>query len=445
METEQPTCQHLIHALKSGLVPSWGLDRLTVGREAELQQLRADLDCSRNGGAWVRFLCGGYGAGKTFLCSLLREEAWRQGFVVAAVVLGRDAPLHRFEVIYQRIINGMRTDHFRQVPAFEFIVQEWLFDLEQEFQRSMGLDLFNVEHREECSRVIAHRISAQLAGLHISDSSFASALRGYYEASQQGNEEMASAAASWLKGDSNVSMDLRQALHIRGSVDKDNVFNFLQAMAALVVHIGYAGLIVIFDEAESIRGISRPDSRNAAYESIRFLMDKTAQGEFAHCGFIVAGTNDLFNDELRGVASYQVLHDRLKPKPGRRRTAELRAPLMALTGFDYAKLHEVAIRVRQVHGIAGGWDPLKRLPDDLLRGLIEETAARFGEKFTSVPRGFLKALVDILDELRESSPSSAIEILATGIDAGRIEAVEREEAHLSDHASSMNIRYRRGR
>jgi P-loop Domain of unknown function (DUF2791) len=434
MDTELLTCQHLVHALKSGLIPSWGLNRLVVGREAELKQLRADLECSHNGGAWVRFLSGGYGVGKTFLCSLLREEAWRQGFVVAAVALGRDAPLHRFEVIYQRIIDGMRTDHFRQVPAFEFIVQEWLFDLEQEVQRSMGLDLRNMEHHDECSRVIAHRISEQLAGLRISDSSFANALRGYYEASQQGNEVMASAAAGWLKGDSNVSMDLRQALHIRGSVEKDNAFNFLQAIAALVVHIGYAGLIVIFDEAESIRDISRPDSRNAAYESIRFLLDKTAQGEFAHCGFIVAGTNDLFNDELCGIASYQVLHDRVKPKPGRRRTAEFRPPLMALTGFDHAKLHEVALRVRQVHGIACGWDPLKRLPDELLRGLIEATAARFGEKFISVPRGFLKSLVDILDELKQSSPSSAIEILTTRIDADRIEAVEREEAHLSDYA-----------
>jgi hypothetical protein len=129
-----------------------------------------------------------------------------------------------------------------------------------------------------------------------------------------------------------------------------------------------------------------------------------------------------------------MLHDRLQPEQGKRRRSEFRPPVIALTGLDYAKLHEAAIRVRQVHGIACGWDPLTRLPDELLRRLIEETAARFGEKFTSVPRGFLKGLVDILDELKQSSPSLAIEILATGIEADRIEAVEREEAHLRDHA-----------
>jgi hypothetical protein len=217
-------------------------------------------------------------------------------------------------------------------------------------------------------------------------------------------------------------------------VDKDNAFNFLQAMAALVVHIGYAGLVVIFDEAELIRGISRTDSRNAAYENIRFLMDKTAQGEFAHCGFILAGTEDLFSDELRGIPSYQALYDCLKPERSRRRTRDFRPPLTTLAGFDAVKLYEVARRVQQVHGIAFAWNSIERLPDEPLKRLVGETAARFGEKFKTVPRGFLKGLVDILDELERNPQSLAAEILAAGIDADRVEEIEREEAHLLDRA-----------
>jgi P-loop Domain of unknown function (DUF2791) len=433
MDRERFICESIVRALKSGLVPSRGLDRIAVGRDGELKQLRHDLEFSQNGGAWLKCFSGDYGVGKTFLCSLLREEAWRLGFVVTAVDLGRDAPFHRFEVIYHRIMEGMRTAHFREVPAFEFIVQEWLFNLEKEVQRSMGFNPLNAEHRGEISTIVSHQINEQLSKLRIYDSSFANALRGYYGASQQGNEVVATAAVGWLKGDPNVPAELRREFNIRGSVEKDNAFNFLQAMAALIVHIGYAGLIVIFDEAELIRGISRTDSRSAAYENIRFLMDKTAQGEFAHCGFILAGTEDLFNDELRGVASYQALYDRLKPERGRRRTQDFRHPLIALAGFDPVKLHEVALRVRQVHGIAYAWDAIDRLPDELLKRLIEETAVRFGEKFKAVPRGFLKGLVDILDELEQNPQSSAAEILSGGIDADRIEEVEREEAHLLDH------------
>jgi BREX system ATP-binding protein BrxC/D len=434
MDREQCICQSIVRALHSGLVPSRGLDRIAVGREGELEQLRHDLEFCQNGGAWVRYVSGDYGVGKTFLCSLLREEAWHMGFVVAAVDLGRDAPFHRFEAIYQRIMDGMRTDHFREVPAFEFIVQEWLFNLEKVVQRSMGLNPLHPNHRGEISTIVARRIKEQLGELRIYDSSFANALRGYYRASQQGDEVVSAAVAGWLKGDQNIPVELRKEFHIRGGVDRDNAFDFLQAMAALVVHVGYAGLLIIFDEAELIRGISRIDSRHAAYENMRFLMDKAAQGEFAHCGFLLAGTEDLFNDELRGVASYQALYNRLQPERSRRQTKDFQHPLIALAGFDHVKLYEVARRVRQVHGIAYAWNANERLSDERLKHLIEQTAARFGEKFHTVPRGFLKGLVDILHALRQNPQSSAAEILAGGIDASRIEEVERVEAHLLDDA-----------
>jgi P-loop Domain of unknown function (DUF2791) len=434
MNKEQFICQSIVRALRSGLVPSLGLDRIVVGREAELAQLRRDLEFSRKGGSWVRYFSGDYGVGKTFFCSLLREVAWQMGFVVAAVDLGRDAPFHRFEVIYRRIMEGMRTDDFREVPAFEFIVQEWLFTMEKARQRSMESNPLQPDHRSELSESVAAQINEQLTALRIYDTSFANALRGYYAALQQGNEVAAAAAVGWLKGDPNVPVELRQELHLRGRVNRDNAGNFLQAMAALVVHIGYAGLLVIFDEAELIRSISRLESRRAAYDHMLFLMDKTAQGEFAHCGFILAGTEDLFCDEHRGIASYQALSERLQVGRGGHRTQDFRHPLIALTGFDHVKLYEVARRVRQVHSIAYAWNAIERLPDELLKQLIEQTAARGGVQFTTVPRGFLKGLVDILDELAQNLPASAAEILAGGIDADRIEAVEREEAHLRDHA-----------
>jgi P-loop Domain of unknown function (DUF2791) len=433
MNKDQFVCESMIRALKSGLVPAYGLARIAVGRENELKQLRRDLEFSKNGGAWVRCFSGDYGVGKTFLCSLLREEAWREGFVVSAVDLGREAALHRLEVIYRRIMESMRTEHFRNVPAFEFIVQEWLFNLEKDAQRGRGLNPLTLEHRSEISQVVAQQINEQLATLRIHDTSFANALRGYYMASQQGNEAVATAAVGWLKGEANVPVELRREFNIRGSVDKDNALSFLRAIAALIVHIGYAGLIVLFDEAELIRGITRTDSRNAAYENIRLLMDKTAQGEFAHCGFLFAGTEDLFNDDLRGVPSYQALHDRLKPERGKRRAKDFRQALIELEGFDKSRLAEVAVKVRDVHGVAYGWQAAEYLTDELLARLIDDVGARFGDKFKTVPRGFLKILVDILDELEQSRHLGAVELLASGAYADRIEDVEREEVHLLDN------------
>jgi adenosylhomocysteinase len=432
MDKDQFVCESIVRALKGGLVPGRGIERIAVGRDGELSQIRRDLEFAGNGGAWVRFFSGDYGVGKTFLCSLLREEAWKAGFVVSAVELGREAPFHKFEAIYHELVEGMRTDHFREVPAFEFLVQEWLFNLEKEVQRSRGLNPLNPQHRAEVSTVVEHEINEQLARVRIYDASFANALRGYYVASQQGKEAVATAAIGWLKGDPNVPADLRKEFNIRGMVDKESAFHFLRALIALVVRIGYTGLVVLFDEAELIRGISRSDSRSAAYENIRLLMDKTAQGELDHCGFVFAGTEDLFNDDLRGIPSYQALYDRLKPERGRRRSRDMRRPLIELEGFDRPRLSEVAARVREAHGVAYGWPAAERLGDELLTRLIEDSAMRFGEKLKTVPRGFLKVLVDILDELEQNPQADPAEVLASGSYADRIEEVEREEAHLQD-------------
>lgn len=434
MSREQFMCESVIRALKNGLVPYQGIGRIAVGREAELQQIQRDLAFVKQGGACVRFLSGDYGVGKTFLCSMIREEAWQENFVVSVVDLGRDAPLHKFEVIYNKIVEGMRTNHFREVPAFEFIIQEWLFKLEKEIQQSLGLNPVKPEHQTQIAAAMERKIDEHLGNVRIYDTSFANAFRGYYLASQQNNQLVATAALGWLKGDPNVPASLRKEFNIRGAVDKDNAFQFLQAISSLLLGIGYTGLVIVFDEAELIRGISRSDSRNAAYENIRLLMDKTAHNELKHHFFIFAGTEDFFNDELRGIPSYQALYDRVKMERGKRKMKDLRHPLIPLEGFDQKRLIIVAQKVRQVHGIAYNWQPFEKVTDALIEEFVAETVRRFGEKIKIIPRGFLKAFVDILDMIEQHPELDPAQVIRSAEHADTIEAIEREEAHLTETA-----------
>jgi hypothetical protein len=338
MEVDRFTSQSIIHALKRGLVPSRGLEHIVVGREGELALVRRDLEFTKSGGGWVRFFSGDYGAGKTFLCSLIRELAWSEGFVVAAIDLGRDTPLHKSEVIYRRILEGIRLDHVRDAPAFEFILQEWLFGLQRDVQRTMGLNSFNPRQWTERSRIVGQEIGKKLADLQIHNRSLGNALRAYYVASRQPNEPMAGAALRWLTGQSDIPAELRSEFNIIGAVDQDNALEFLQAIARLIVHIGYAGLIVICDEVEAIRAVSRLAIRLAAYENICTLMNETAQGTFPHCGFIFACAEDFIDDGIRGTASHPALSQRLKPGRLRRQTSEDPPPLTLLSSFDRHKL-----------------------------------------------------------------------------------------------------------
>lgn len=61
-------------------------------------------------------------------------------------------------------------------------------------------------------------------------------------------------------------------MHGRGRVDNDDVCDFLQAVAALVVHISYSGLIVIVDEAASIRTVH--DHWRERYSPLRIDADR---------------------------------------------------------------------------------------------------------------------------------------------------------------------------
>jgi hypothetical protein len=132
---------------------------------------------------------------------------------------------------------------------------------------------------------------------------------------------------------------------------------------------------VICDEAEMIRGISRPDNRYAACENISLLMDKTAQREFAHCGFIFAATENLFREDLRSIASPRPLSGRLKRERVKREAIDGQRPVILLKGFDQPKLYEITLNVRGVHGIAYDWDPTERLTDGLSQQLVREAAA----------------------------------------------------------------------
>jgi P-loop Domain of unknown function (DUF2791) len=433
MEADQFTSQSIIHALQHGYVPSRGLEHIVVGREGELALVRRDLGFAKSGGGWVRFVGGDYGAGKTFLCSLVRELAWREGFVVAAIDLGRGAPLHKIKEIYRRILEGMRLDHVRHAPAFEFILQEWLFNLQRDVQGAMGLNSFNPKQWTELSRIVEQEIGKKLIDLQIHNRSLGNALRAYYVASRQPNAPMAAAAIRWLTGQSDTPEEVRREFNITGAVGQDNALEFLQAMARLIVHIGYAGLIVICDDVEAIRAISRPANRLTAYENICALMDKAAQGTLPHCGFVFASAEDFIYDGIRGIASHPPLSQRLKPGRLRRQTREDPPPLILLGGFDQHKLHQVTLKVRDVHGLAHDWDPRAQLTNELVTGLVEKMAGHFGDNLKAIPRGFLKVTVDILDELKRHPHSPAAEVLARASDPGRIEEVEREEAHLLDY------------
>lgn len=76
-----------VEAMRMGVVPSGQLKRYTVGRDDVIAALHEDLAATAAGFGATRALIGEYGTGKTHMLALLEDEARQRGFLTAKVVL----------------------------------------------------------------------------------------------------------------------------------------------------------------------------------------------------------------------------------------------------------------------------------------------------------------------------------------------------------------------
>jgi len=115
----------IIESLRKGLVPTEYVAFFTVGRQNWLRFVEEDLDeFIAEGGGKVRFINGDYGDGKTHFMSVICQLALQKQFASSFVVLTRDIPIHKFELIYQEIVLQLRG-RFEGV-GIRSLVQQWV-------------------------------------------------------------------------------------------------------------------------------------------------------------------------------------------------------------------------------------------------------------------------------------------------------------------------------
>ena len=94
-ELSQREAIQIINSLRKGIPPSSNVAAFSVGRGNLLDRFRKDLQSVGGGSSQVRFMNADVGAGKTHSLYLLRENAFRQGFVVSTVTLSQSScPLY---------------------------------------------------------------------------------------------------------------------------------------------------------------------------------------------------------------------------------------------------------------------------------------------------------------------------------------------------------------
>ena len=413
--------REIVSALRGGTVPQQGLDVLAVGLQRFETAIDEELSAVSAGGAVFKAVRGEYGAGKTFFSRWLVERARRAGFASAEVQISEtETPLHKLETVYRRVTENLATAEFPP-SAFREVVDGWFFSLEQDVIAS---EMVQPSDTAGLATAVDTLLERRLLVVSQTAPAFASALRGYRAAVVAGDAVQADGLIGWLGGQPHVASSVRRSAGVRGELDHFGAFGFLQGLIAVLRDSGYAGLVIVLDEVETLQRV-RGDVRDKALNALRQLVDEVNSGRFPGLYLLITGTPAFF-EGTQGVQRLAPLAQRLSvdfttdPRFDNARAVQIRLP-----GFSHDSLCELGGRVRDLYAVGASPRVPTIVDDAYIATLATAVAGRLGGKVGVAPRIFLKKLVaDVLDRVdqhEDFDPRRDYALTISDVELGEVE------------------------
>lgn len=406
----------VLQALTAGVVPRVGLRHIQVGRNREIAALVQDIDRVADGGAAIRFVIGEYGAGKTFFLNLVRLIALERRCVTIGADLAPDRRIHatggQARGLYAEAVRNMATRTKPEGGALTSIVERFVTEC--------------VREAEGGGASVEHAIDERLRPLqeHVGGHDYATVLKTYWRASEDGDEALKAAALRWLRAEYPTRTEARQALGVRSIIDDADVYDSLKLLAVFVRLAGYAGLVVVFDEMVNIYKLQSSQARNQNFEQILRILNDVLQGGVEGLGFLFGGTPEFLMDSRRGLYSYQALQSRLAENSfATGGLVDMTGPVLRLQNLTPEELLILLGNLRTV--FACGDEAQYLVPDEALTAFMEHCNRRIGEAYFRTPRNTIKAFVQFLRVLEQNPGVEWRELL------GEV-ALEHEEPEPAD-------------
>ncbi len=384
----------IVNALRSGLVPSQGLEQFATGLEPLVEAVNQELDFVSGGRGLSKWLRGEYGAGKTFAARYLCAKARQRKFATSEVQISiNDTPLHHLEAVYRRLIERLETA--ADGPnAFQAIVEGWLYQVGDEVTRLRGIS----ENDPGFADATEQRLEDKLADLSKRNPAYAQVLRAYHRATHEGDFATAQGLLAWLAGQPHTDRSVLKAAGTKDKVDGQASLTFLAGLLQLLRQSGYGGLVVVLDEVETVQRMNA-QTREKSLNALRQLMDMLAKEELPGLYLVVTGTRDFF-EGYKGLKALAPLYQRVQVNFGEDgRFDNLRAPQVRLLPFTDERLLTVGTRIRNLYPAKNADRVAKRIDDRFLRALVAQVTAGFGGKVSLAPRLFLRELIDVMDRV----------------------------------------------
>jgi hypothetical protein len=377
----------IIEELRKGSVPIEYVPLFTVGRQNWLTFIEDDLEhYIGKGGSKVRFINGDYGDGKTHFMSVIRYLAMKKGFAVSFVVLTREVPIHKFETVYQSIVNQLQGDFHG--TGIRNMLGAWL----EKLSRTA------LEGQKNEARKNRQVLTDTLRNIPGMDINFANALialvNNHFAPADKENTEKQEADCEvlfhWFEGGKVTKRELKP-FQIYEFLNKTNSKQFMNSLILFLRHMGHKGLILLMDEMETVVAQSL-SIRNAAYENVRLLIDNSESSQYLHIFFSIIP--DVLTSE-KGFKSYDALWSRIR-SIGESKRLNFRGVLVDIhqTPLQTEELVALGQCLRTLHGISYRWEPMETVGDAVMEDICS-SQKRMG--VISEVRFFIKQLIHILD------------------------------------------------
>ena len=392
----------IFQSLRNGTVPARGLDAFAVGVERHRKELLRKLEEVTTGDGDVKFLRGGYGCGKTFMARLVVADALDRRFATSFVVVSdNDLHFHKFDELYRKVIAELSTPLCPTGGALADILDRWIGSVEDSLVKTGVQD----DDPDFDARVLA-KLDERLAAIPGVPPDMTRVVRRIFELKQEGRPQEANGLISWLSGSTNVDASIKRLASIKGDIGSSDAMAYLRGILEIVRSAGYAGLLIVIDEAETILRM-RGDVRGKSLNAIRQIVDAAKD----HPGllWVFTGTPTFFDDR-QGVKGVEALHARIRYEEFNG-VPSLRQPQLALKPFDRERLLSVATKLRSLHPDLAPEEAERRLSRALIEQLVDKVTAGFHGDVGVVPRQFLRSLVNLLDVLADDEDQDAHTLL----------------------------------
>ena len=399
----------LLSALSAGVVPRTGAPYIAIGRNEEISALLESMSRVSEGGAFVRFLIGRYGSGKSFLIQLLRGYAMERGFLTADCDLSTDqrrlcggngAGLATYRELLRNLASKASPEggalplvlsrHYATILSH--LAEKGVFPESETFLPALQKAVFSTFAALENS---------------VGGFDFARVLSAYFIAIAEENEEKKSACLKWLRGEYSNKTEAKAELGFRvsGIVDDENWYDYVKLWAVFARRIGYTGLIVYIDECIILYKIVNRVARENNYEKILTIFNDTLQGRAEGLGVIFGGTPQFLEDTRRGLFSYEALRSRLADSRfADAGYATLSSPVIRLRRLSDNELYALLVRLSSLHAMQRGEDEL--LTEEELKEFLKFSVSRAGASELLTPREMIRDFMTLLNILSENEDAT---------------------------------------